>query len=217
VKNYHRYTPKEISFIKRHVSGRSRADLANLFNVQHFGEPVTLSQLSNILCRLGLRNGLRGKNLPNLVPWNKGMKGWNPPGSEKGWFRPGHPGYRYKKMPVGSERITEDGYVQVKYSGRKGAQKNRWKAKHVLIWEKANGRVPKGHAVIFADGNTRNFDLSNLLLVSRAELAVMNRCKLISPRAEVTRTGKTLADLKMAVADRKRQAKQKTRTRRKNP
>jgi hypothetical protein len=73
-----------------------------------------------------------------------------------------------------------------------------------MIWEKANGKVPKGHVVIFADGNIRNFNLDNLMLVSRAELGVMNRCCLISIHKELTRTGKTIADIKILAGKRKR-------------
>ena len=49
----------------------------------------------------------------------------------------------------------------------------------MLLWEQRHGRpVPDGHLVLFADGDRRNFDPANLLLVSRAELAVMNKRRL---------------------------------------
>ena len=41
--------------------------------------------------------------------------------------------------------------------------------KHHLIWEKAYGPIPKGHLVIFADGNRDNFSLENLILISRSK------------------------------------------------
>jgi hypothetical protein len=45
-----------------------------------------------------------------------------------------------------------------------------WRPKHHLVWESHHGQpIPKGHAVIFGDGNNRNFDPDNLILVSRAQ------------------------------------------------
>ncbi|MDR0639535.1 MAG: HNH endonuclease [Spirochaetaceae bacterium] len=101
--------------------------------------------------------------------------------------------------PAGSGRINTEGYAEVKVR-----EPDKWQAKHTLIWEAANGKVPKGHTVIFADGNRQNLKLTNLLLVSRSELAVMNRRGLIFGNAELTRAGKQVADLKMLIAVRKK-------------
>jgi hypothetical protein len=49
--------------------------------------------------------------------------------------------------------------------------------------------------------------LGNLLLISRAELAVMNHLKLISPHRDLTIAGKAVADLKMLTRKRERERK----------
>jgi hypothetical protein len=103
--------------------------------------------------------------------------------------------------PVGSVRVV-GGYIEVKTADPK-----EWKIKHVLVWEKKNGKVPKGSAVIFADGDKTNCRLNNLLLVSRRELAMMNHLGLIYGRADFTKTGKLIADVKLAVSDRRRKSK----------
>lgn len=64
---------------------------------------------------------------------------------------------------VGSERINKDGYIEVKV-----AEPNKWKAKHRVIWEEANGPVEKGYNVQFKDGNRLNVSLENLYLISRS-------------------------------------------------
>lgn len=64
---------------------------------------------------------------------------------------------------VGSERINKDGYIEVKV-----AEPNKWKAKHRVIWEEANGPVEKGYNVQFKDGNPQNVTLENLYLISRS-------------------------------------------------
>ena len=154
-------------------------EMTELFNLQHFGQPITIAQMKGICSK----------------------------GCEKGWFKPDHRPVNY--MPIGSERINADGYVEVKVSNTKKPVQRRWRAKHLVIWEKAHGKLPKHHVVIFADRNNRNFALDNLLLVSRPELVVMNRLGLISPHKNLTKTGKVVADLKLAI--RKRGAKKKTK------
>jgi hypothetical protein len=139
------------------------------------------------------------------VPFNKGMKGHCAPGSEKGWFKKGNIPTKYR--PVGSERIIFNGYVQVKIADPK-----KWKSKHAVIWEKANGEIPKGSVVIFADGNKRNFKLSNLLCVTRNELYQMNRLGMISPDAELTKAGKTIAAIYIQGSRLKRQSIQKSKS-----
>jgi hypothetical protein len=105
---------------------------------------------------------------------------------------------KHKRRQVGSE-VINDGYIIIKTSD------NEWKKKHLAIWEKANGPIPKGHVVIFADGNKTNMNLDNLLLVTKQELVVMNRCGLIFPDKDLTKIGKTIAAFKMAINKKKNQ------------
>jgi hypothetical protein len=93
------------------------------------------------------------------------------------------------------------------------ADPSEWKMKHVLVWEKANGKVPRGSVIIFADGDKTNFRLKNLLLVTRRELAVMTRCGLIYGHSGLTKTGKLIADVKLLIGDRKRAALKRKRKR----
>jgi hypothetical protein len=205
----HRYTPAQIRFIESKITGRSVAEMTALFN-KRFGLSITESQIKGFMANHNLRNERDTHFRPGQIPPNKGRKGYCSPGSEKGWFQPGQ--MPFNTMPLGSERISKDGYVEVKYSEKSGSPKNRWKGKHVLIWEKANGPVPKGHAIIFADGNRLNMTLKNLLMVSRAELAVMNHSHLISAHRELTKTGKAVADIKLLIADRKHGVKKRKKS-----
>lgn len=79
--------------------------------------------------------------------------------------------------PVGSERLGKDGYVMVKVAEWPDVpcSKDNWRYKHHVAWEEANGRpVPEGHTVFFADGDTRNFDPGNLVLVDRKYIGQLN-------------------------------------------
>ncbi|MDR0497951.1 MAG: HNH endonuclease [Treponema sp.] len=183
------YKPEEISFVKKNIKGRTYAEITDLFN-ERFGYNVSRSSIDRLIGNNGLRPGRDTRFKVGHVPSHKGKK---LPGSRAG-----------KPLPIGSERIYR-GYLFVKTGIR------TWKPQHVLIWEQANGKVPKGHIVLFADRNKRNFALDNLLLISRKELPVMNRCGLVSTHKELTKTGKLVADLKMAIAGQKRKLKKKRR------
>lgn len=77
-------------------------------------------------------------------------------------FKKGHVPVNHK--PVGYERITRDGYVEVKV-----AEPNKFVLKHRQIWEQANGSIPEGYNVQFRDGDRQNFSIENLYLISRSE------------------------------------------------
>jgi hypothetical protein len=159
--------------------------------------------MGTLLKRYNLKNGRDCRFRPGQAPPNKGRKGYCPSGSEKGWFKPGH--MPVTTMPLGSERVNADGYTEIKYSEKSGPPKNRWKGKHILVWEKANGPVPEGHAVIFADGDRRNFKLGNLVLVSRRELSILNHANMLaSKNKDITKVSVNIARLKVLLADKKR-------------
>lgn len=52
---------------------------------------------------------------------------------------------------------------------------NNWKLYHCYLWEKENGKVPKGYNVVFKDGDSLNCVIENLECVSDAELAGRNQ------------------------------------------
>lgn len=177
------YTPEELKFIRRNIKGRSYIEMVKLFN-KHFSPKISLQQLETLTYKHGIYNGMGTLN--GYPPHNKGKK--HPP--ELGNYR-----------PIGSKRIVtyeNRDYIEIK-TGH-----STWQRKHVVIWEKVNGKVPKGHVVIFADGNTFNFALDNLMLVSRGELGVMNRIGLIGKHKDLTAVGKRIAEVKIAIGKRER-------------
>lgn len=87
-------------------------------------------------------------------------------------------------QPIGSERISKDGYLERKTHdalpegiSREEANRlrqRRWRAVHLIVWEEANGPLPKGHAIAFKNGDKRDIRLDNLELISRRELMARN-------------------------------------------
>lgn len=115
------------------------------------------------------RTGNPGRFRKGLTPWNKGKRCPGLGGATS--FKPGNRPHTWK--PIGTERISKDGYLQRKVTDS-GPARHHYKSVHVMVWESANGPVPAGHAVLVKDGNKQNLALANLELVSRAELMRRN-------------------------------------------
>jgi hypothetical protein len=76
----------------------------------------------------------------------------------------------YNHVPVGTELVKHDGYVW-----RKIAEPNKWRQKHLLLWEETHGAPPaKGMKVCFKDGNRLNVVPDNLECIPQAELTRRN-------------------------------------------
>jgi hypothetical protein len=197
----HKYTQEEFEFIDDRIEGRTAAEMTALFNA-HFSSDLKVSQIKAFIKNNGLESGVDYRFQPGQVPFNKGKKGIVYPGGVATQFKKGARPENW--MPVGSERINADGYVDVKISDTDPKPQKRWRGKHILIWEAAHGPVPPGHVVIFGDGNNRNFDPNNLLLITRAQLVRMNQSHLIQNDVELTRTGIIIADVYNKIGERRR-------------
>ena len=132
-----------------------------------------------------------------MTPWNKGIKTCLKPtnGFKKG-FSPWHTRELY------SERLDKDGYILIKI-----AKPNKWVRKHRWIYEQKFGAIPENCVILFADGDKTNLDVDNLICVTREELKVLNKCRLISSVPELTKTGLNIAKIKIKLAELRREKK----------
>lgn len=192
------YTEEHIEYLREIVPGRPYAECQKMFN-EKFGCEISRESVRRAAHRNGIFNGHTGRFEKGRVSPNKGKK-MSPEMYERvkhTFFKPGFNHCNRRK--IGSERITTEGYVEVKV-----ADPNKWRMKHVIEWEKVNGPVPKGMAVIFRDGNRQNTDIENLVLISKAELLIMNKFRLRSNEAEITDAGVILSKLILKTSERKR-------------
>lgn len=190
----HKWSDEEKAYIREITPGRHYHEILELMN-DKFEYDFNLEQIKGAMRRYKLVTGFTGRFEKGSVPYNKGTKGLT--GPNKTSFKKGNIPQNYR--PVGSERINSEGYIEVKI-----ADPRKWEYKHILIWEKHNGKVAKGHAVMFADGNKLNLDISNLRLVTRKQLLFLNNKGLIKDNAELTDAGINIADVLIKIGDVKR-------------
>lgn len=186
--NHHKWTIEQIQYLRKHTYGRSHKEITDLLN-SVFCLNLDVGRVKGMLARYKISTGRTGRFEKGKKSWNAGKKGNRySPATE---FKKGQMPVNHR--PVGSERIdNKDGYILIKTSEPK-----TWKHKHRVVWEAAYGPVPAGHVIVFAEQNKNNMELDNLLLVSRGELAVLNKQKLLYGDKDLNKTGIALAQLIM--------------------
>ena len=149
-------------------------------------------------CRLRRENnpGEASRFKKGQQPWNKGISFDCGGRSVETRFAPG--AMPHNNVPVGTERVTDDGIRQRKVRDD-GPAHRRWKSVHSLMWEEANGEIPPGHIVVFRDRNTQHLEIDNLELVSRAENMRRNTFHRYPP--ELKDTIRQLNKLKRAISE----------------
>lgn len=189
-------------FILDNYKGRYNQELADLFN-QKFNTNITSRTIKSYKANNKLNSGLTGKFRKGQTPHNKGKKMPKEVYEKvkhtmfaKGNVPPNH-------RPVGSERISKDGYIEVKV-----AEPNKWRLKQRVVYEEAKGKIPEGCPIIFLDVNKRNFNIDNLRCITRSELLYLN-CNGLNNSNEITETGILMARLDRTKNKKKQELKDK--------
>lgn len=193
-----KWTPEVIQFMIDNYKGRDNIELAELLN-EKFNLNTTNKRVQNVKSNLLRRKGINLKSGINRgcikkgnIPKNKGLK-WDDylskeqqERSRATCFKKGNVPPNYRE--VGSERISVDGYIEVKTK-----DPNTWELKHRLVYEEKYGKISKGSIVVFLDNNRQNIDIDNLKLISRSEELIMNKNKLFTKDKDITNTGTLIA------------------------
>ena len=107
------------------------------------------------------------------IPFNKGKKQVDYMTADaiertkKTRFKKGNEPHNTNKKGNGAivTRLASSGrnykYIRIK--------KGVWELYHRVVWEKANGKIPDNHLVVFKDGNTENTNIENLNLITMTE------------------------------------------------
>lgn len=141
-----KYTEEQHKFIERHAKNSSYEDLKNDFN-KHFGIDKTRNQIKNYCYRNKINIGIK----------NEGTR-----------FKKGHINI-VNGYPLGTEDVDKHGQLLIKVRDDAKYYRKNWKLKKVIVWEQHYGEKPKDMMVLCLDGNERNFDISNLMLIETGE------------------------------------------------
>lgn len=191
----YKWTDEVIQFMIDNYENKDNIELAKLLN-KKFNLNTNGDRVSNVKVNLKRRKGIdlttrinRGCYKKGNIPVNKGTKGMFNVGGNKTSFKKGNIPANHRK--VGEERMKKNGYIEVKVQD--GCLNKNWMLKHRYIYEQYYGKIPDGCNIIFLDGNKRNFDISNLKLVSKAEDLIMNNNKLFATDKDLTYSGTLIA------------------------
>ncbi|CAN8141091.1 HNH endonuclease [uncultured Thiomicrorhabdus sp.] len=157
---------------------------------------VSKANLNSLRKRKGWRTGRTGHFHKGQTSWNKGTKGLT--STNKTSFKKGHKPHNHK--PVGHQRITKDGYIEIKT-----AEPKTFELLHRLEWQKHHGPIPKDMIVTFKDGNTLNCNINNLELISRLEHVRRNKLQINKAPAQIKPTLKLIAKLQTQTTLKKRE------------
>ena len=190
----HIYTEEEHAFLVAFIPGHTYKEIVAEYNAR-FAEPITESRVKGYMANHKINNGLTGRFKPGHIPHNKGKHPPTVGRMSETQFKPGNMPHNTK--PLGYERISKDGYIEVKVRMRPSSPGGHdfFELKHRHVWEEANAPIPEGYNIIFLDGNKQNVSLENLLLVSKEESLQMTRLKLRSTNRELTKSGVLIAQL----------------------
>ena len=101
------------------------------------------------------------------------------------------------ELPVGTIKVI--GGYKLRKKSMTGTRWKCWEFLHRAVWEEHNGPIPDGMIVTFKDSDRMNCDISNLMLISKAQNAVMTRKGYRSEDPDITEVGAALAALEIAI------------------
>lgn len=182
------WSPEQDAELVRRYPHEHTADIArdvghpvrSCYNrAHHFGLKKTPEYLASPDAhRCDGRKGMNTRFQPGQASWNKGKSYQAGGRSVETHFQKGQKPHTWR--PVGTERVTEDGYLQRKVSDT-GNTVHDYVEVHRLVWQEHHGPIPPGHVVVFRDRNRTNCAIENLELISRAELARRNSIHRLPP------------------------------------
>jgi HNH endonuclease len=190
-----KYSQKQIQFLKDGFKRMPVKELTDAFNRQ-FELDKKSSHIRAALKNRKIKSGRTGQFAKGQTSWNAGTVGLMKANS--GSFKPGQKPHNARAK--NHERIcSKDGYVLIRTDEKNPhtGHKSWYRLKHVVVWEKANGKIPKGMNLRFKDGDKTNCELKNLELVSRALNLRLNQNRFNDAPTELKPTIRTLSELEI--------------------
>lgn len=186
------FTSHQAAFIRAGYREHDLVTLTAELNRQ-FDSNFTVNQVRSVIHNQGMKSGRTGRFYAgqSRIP-GSGARGPNVTSFKKGNMS-GTAQRNY--VPIGTTRITRDGYLERKVTDDHPVPARRWVAEHRLVWEATNGPIPEGHVVVFLDGDKKNIEPENLRCVPRGVLQYMNKNRLNETSGEARKAAILTAEL----------------------
>ena len=167
------FTPKQDVFIRENYLNIPVKTMGAMIGKSGTGIRTRLRQLGlKIPKQIVEKRKLESRFSSGHKTFNKGKK-------QKEWMTPEKiersKATRFKKGNIphntnynGHERVTKDGYIEVR------VVRGKYRLKHLHEWEKVKGPVPDGYCLRCIDGNIKNTNPENWELITRAENMKLN-------------------------------------------
>lgn len=172
------YSKPELAWIKANCT-LPRKEAHQRFCEKFGRADVTLAHYNALCRRKGWLTGRTGRISKGATPWNAGKKwppgkGGNHPNARKTQFKKGQKPHNTHYL--GHERVSKEGYVEVSVDevNPHTGYARRYVLKHRHLWEKKNGKLPKGMCLKSKDGNRQNTDPDNWEPIPRSMLPFLN-------------------------------------------
>ena len=197
--------PDLVEYMLKIIPGHTENEIRDLVEREY---KITLkkSQIKNFKTRYKAKSGTTGGQFKKgSIPYNKGKKMPSEIYEKvKGtMFKKNHIPHNHRE--VGSERISKDGYIEVKTK-----EPNKWELKHRIVYRQFYKQdIKKGEVVIMLDGDKLNLSPENLQKITRAELVRYNQDGMYGSNAELNQVALNIAKLKTAQGNRRRNHKEK--------
>lgn len=200
-----RWTVDEVNYLREHYADKTALSVGMAIGktesqVHNKAFHLKLKKSPGFLTMAGRELSMResakvGRFKSGHQTWNKGIKGSTGlhDASRASQFKIGQ--LPHNHHPIGYERVDCEGYLHRKISDT-GHTKRDFKLVHHIIWQSVHGEIPSGCYIVFADGNKANFDIDNLVCLTKAENMKRNTIHRFSPELkEAIRLTKKLQKL----------------------
>lgn len=208
-----KYPQGMYEYIRDNSWGVSSAEMAQQVR-ERFGYEMTPTCMKQFRQRNGIRSGVTGWFRKGRAPGTKGKTleeicGNDPDKLAKVRATQFKKGNRpFNEMEIGDITVV-NGY-KLRKKAMTGTQRERWEFLHRAVWEEHNGPVPEGMVVTFKDSDPMNCDISNLMLITKAQSAVMTRKGYRSGDPDITEAGAALAALEIAAGKKRKERRKRT-------
>ncbi|WP_167596601.1 HNH endonuclease signature motif containing protein [Leeuwenhoekiella sp. ZYFB001] len=167
------FTPEMDAFLIENYLKMPVKPLGEKIGKSFTGVMIRLKQLGLKIPRVIVEKRKRESRIQKgTVPPNRGkpqkewLSGQSLKNVQKTQFKKGQDPHNTKYN--GHERISKDGYIEIRI------KKGKYVLKHRHIWEQVNGKIPDKHILSFKDGNPLNCQIENLEIKSMRENMIDN-------------------------------------------